>query len=213
TARFDEQQNLFWAERLDRVGVHVIYGVMGFKTHCKVALAVRRDDDGLRCYAHVGTGNYHVKTAKLYTDVGLFTCDPVLTGDVIELFHYLTGRSRKRDYAKLLVAPVNMRDRFLAMIEGEIEHHRAGRPARIIAKMNQLEDAAMLRALIRASQAGIPIDLIIRGFCTLAPGVPGYTDNIRVSSIIGRFLEHSRVYFFQNGSEDPLGGLFYIGSA
>jgi polyphosphate kinase len=213
TARFDEQQNLLWAEKLDRVGVHVIYGVMGFKTHCKVALAVRRDEDGLRCYAHVGTGNYHVKTARLYTDLGLFTCDPVLTGDVVNLFHFLTGGARGRTYHKLLVAPVTMRQRFLEMIEREIEHHRAGRPARVIAKLNQLEDREMCEALVRASRAGLSIDLIVRGFSVLPPGVPGATDNVRLISVIGRFLEHSRIYFFQNGSEDPVGGEFYIGSA
>jgi polyphosphate kinase len=212
TARFDEQQNLLWAEKLDRVGVHVIYGVMGFKTHTKVALAVRRDDDGLRCYAHIGTGNYHVKTARLYTDLGLFTCDPVLTGDVVNLFHFLTGGARGRTYHKLLVAPITMRQRFLEMIEREIEHHRAGRPARIIAKMNQLEDREMCEAIVRASRAGIPIDLIVRGFSVLAPGVPGATENVRIISVIGRFLEHSRIYFFQNGAQDSAQGEFYIGS-
>jgi polyphosphate kinase len=213
TARFDEQQNLLWAEKLDRVGVHVIYGVMGLKTHAKVALAVRRDDDGLRCYAHVGTGNYHVKTARLYTDMGLFTCDPVLTGDVVNLFHFLTGGARGRTYHMLLVAPVTMRQRFLEMIGREIEHHRAGRPARIIAKMNQLEDREMCEAIVRASRAGLPIDLIVRGFSVLAAGVSGATDNVRLISVIGRFLEHSRIYYFQNGSQDPVGGEFYIGSA
>jgi polyphosphate kinase len=213
TARFDEQQNLLWAEKLDRVGIHVIYGVMGFKTHAKVALAVRRDDDGLRCYAHVGTGNYHVKTARLYTDLGLFTCEPLLTGDVVNLFHFLTGGARGRTYHKLLVAPVTMRPRFLEMIEREIEHQRAGRPARVMAKINQLEDRAMCEAIVRASGAGVPIDLIVRGFSVLAAGVPGATDNVRIISVIGRLLEHSRIYFFRNGSADPLGGEFYIGSA
>jgi polyphosphate kinase len=213
TARFDEQQNLLWAEKLDRAGVHVIYGVMGLKTHAKVALAVRRDDDGLRCYAHVGTGNYHVRTARLYTDLGLFTCDPVLTGDVVNLFHFLTGGARGRTYHKLLVAPVTMRQRFLEMIEREIEHRRAGRPARVIAKINQLEDRELCEAIVRASGAGLPIDLIVRGFSVLAAGVPGATDSVRIVSVIGRFLEHSRIYFFQNGSQDPLGGEFYIGSA
>jgi polyphosphate kinase len=208
TARFDELQNLRWAEALDRVGVHVVYGMMGLKTHTKTALVVRQDPDGLCCYAHIGTGNYHVKTARLYTDLGLFTCDPVLTGDVVNLFHYLTGGARGRPYHKLLVAPVTMRQRFLEMIEREIAHHQAGRPAHIIAKMNQLEDAAMCEALDRASRAAVPIDLIVRGFCLLPPA-----DNRRVMSIIGRFLEHSRVYYFQNGAADPLAGEFYIGSA
>ena len=208
TARFDELQNLRWAEALDRVGVHVVYGMMGMKTHAKTALVVRQDPDGLRCYAHIGTGNYNVKTALLYVDLGLFTCDPVLTGDVVNLFHYLTGGARDRPYHKLLVAPFTMRKRFLEMIDREVSHHKAGRPARIIAKMNQLEDTAICEALVRASGEGLPIDLIVRGSCLLPPG-----ENRRVISIIGRFLEHSRVYFFQNGAADPLAGEFYIGSA
>jgi polyphosphate kinase len=213
TARFDEQTNLQMAEALEKAGVHVVYGVVGLKTHCKTTLVVRQDDDGLRCYAHVGTGNYNSKTARLYTDLGLFTCDPALTDDVANLFHYLTGRSLKRDYARLLVAPVNMRERFLALIEGEIAHRRAGRPARIIGKLNQLEDRGLCEALLAASQAGVPIDLIVRGFCVLRPGVPGVSENIRVTSVIGRFLEHSRIYYFQNGAEDAVDGRFLIGSA
>jgi polyphosphate kinase len=213
TARFDEQTNLHMAEALEKAGVHVVYGVVGLKTHCKTTLVVRQDDDSLRCYAHVGTGNYNAKTARLYTDLGLFTCDPVLTDDVANLFHYLTGRSLKRDYARLLVAPVNMRERFLALIEGEIAHHRAGRPARIIGKLNQLEDRGICEALLAASQAGVPIDLIVRGFCVLRPGVPGVSENIRITSVIGRFLEHSRIYYFRNGAEDPTDGRFFIGSA
>jgi polyphosphate kinase len=213
TARFDERHNLEVAHALEKVGVHVVYGVVGLKTHCKTTLVVRRDEDGIRSYAHIGTGNYHVKTARLYTDVGLFTCDPALTGDVMDLFHYLTGRSAKREYAKLLVAPTNMRPRFLELIAREIEHQRAGRPARIIAKMNQLQDPAICEALAHASQAGVSIDLIVRGFCVLPPGVTGVTDNLRVISILGRFLEHSRIYYFQNGAEDPLAGSFHIGSA
>ena len=213
TAQFDERSNLQLAQALEKAGVHVVYGVLGLKTHSKVALVVRLDDDGLRCYAHIGTGNYHVKTARLYTDLGLFTCDTELTSDVINLFHSLTGRSLKRDYAKLLVAPVNMRERFLAMIQREIDHHQAGRPARILAKMNQLEDRQICEALIRASQAGVDIELIVRGLCVLPPGVPGVTEHIRISSVIGRFLEHSRIFYFQNGMEDPLDGSFFIGSA
>jgi polyphosphate kinase len=212
TARFDERSNLQLAQALEKAGVHVVYGILGLKTHCKTALVVRQDDDRLRCYVHLGTGNYHVKTARLYTDVGLFTCDPDLTADVVDLFHYLTGRSLRKDYRKLLVAPVNMRQRFLAMIEQEIEHARAGRPARIIAKMNQLEDRPVLEALVKASQAGVEIDLVVRGFCLLPPGVPALTEHIRITSVIGRLLEHSRIFYFQNGQEDPLAGLFYIGS-
>ena len=212
-ARFDEARNLLWAQELQEVGAHVTYGVMGLKTHTKVALVVRQEGHDLRCYAHVGTGNYHVKTARLYTDVGLLTCDPIITKDVVNLFHYLTGCSRTPQFEKLLVAPINMRQRFLACIEREIEHHQAGRPARIVAKMNQVEDLAMGRALSAASQAGVPVDLIVRGFCCLAPGVPGWTENVRVRSVIGRFLEHSRIIHFANGQEDPLAGEFFIGSA
>jgi polyphosphate kinase len=213
TARFDERQNLQVAQALEKAGVHVVYGIVGLKTHCKTTLVVRQDDDGLRCYAHIGTGNYNVKTALLYTDLGLFTCDPVLTQDVVNLFHFLTGHSLKRDYAALLVAPVNMRERFLQWIEREVEHARAGRPAQILAKMNQLEDREVCEALLRASQAGVRIDLIVRGFCVLRPGVPGESDNIAVISVIGRFLEHSRIFWFRNGQEDPLAGDYFIGSA
>jgi polyphosphate kinase len=212
-ARFDEARNLHWAQELEKVGAHVTYGVLGLKTHTKIALVVRKEGQELRCYAHIGTGNYHVKTAKLYTDVGLMTCDRTLTSDVVNLFHYLTGYSKTPTFERLLVAPTNMRARFLEMIQREIEHRRAGRHARIIAKMNQLEDIEISRALSAASQAGVEIDLIVRGFCCLAPGVPGWTDNLRVRSIIGRFLEHSRIFYFANGQVDPLEGEYYIGSA
>jgi len=213
TARFDELQNLHWARALNQVGVHVVYGMLGLKTHTKTTLVVRSEADGVRCYAHIATGNYHIKTAGLYADLGLLTCDPILTADVVELFHSLTGGSKKRAYAKLLVAPVNMRERFLALIDREIAHCQAGRPARIIAKMNQLEDRAMCQALVRASQAGVAVHLIIRGFCVLPPGVPGFTERVRVISVIGRFLEHSRIYYFQNGAADPIQGDYFIGSA
>ncbi|MBL8800007.1 MAG: polyphosphate kinase 1 [Planctomycetia bacterium] len=213
TARFDEQQNLVMARALEKAGVHVVYGVVGLKTHSKLALVVRQDEDGLRCYAHIGTGNYHVKTARLYTDLGLFTCNPELTADVVNLFHYLTGHSRKRDYTKLLVAPVNMRQRFLELIDREIAHRQAGRPARIIAKMNQLEDPQIIAALLRASQAAVEIDLIVRGFCVLPSGLAGVSEHIRVESIIGRFLEHARIFHFRNGAAEPAAGEFYIGSA
>jgi polyphosphate kinase len=212
-ARFDEARNLLWAEALQKVGAHVTYGVMGLKTHTKVALVVRKEGHDLRCYAHIGTGNYHVKTARLYTDVGLLTCNPAITADVVNLFHYLTGCSRTPQFQKLLIAPINMRQRFLENIQREIEHQQAGRPARIIAKMNQVEDMEMARALAAASQAGVAIDLIVRGFCCLKPGVPGWTENVRVRSIIGRFLEHSRIFYFANGQTDQLAGEFFIGSA
>jgi len=212
-ARFDEQRNIRVAQMLEKAGVHVVYGVLGLKTHTKTALVVRRDPDGLRSYCHIGTGNYHAGTSRLYTDLGLFTAKPAFTQDVVELFHYLTGRSLKRDYDKLLVAPVNMRARFLHMIDREIAHQRAGRPARIIGKMNALEDRHIIRALYRAAQAGVKIDLIVRGFCTLRPGVEGLSENIRVISVIGRFLEHSRIYYFRNGTETAPDGQFFIGSA
>ena len=212
-ARFDEERNLHWANELQKAGDHVIYGVRGLKTHTKLALVVRREGEGLRTYAHIGTGNYHVKTARMYTDFGLFTCDRALTRDVVTLFHHLTGYSREPRFERLLVAPLNMRERFLELIEREAAHAREGRPARIIAKMNQLEDLPVCEALARASQAGVAVDLLVRGFCCLAPGVAGWTDNVRVRSIIGRFLEHGRAFWFRNGAEDPLDGDFYIGSA
>ena len=157
--------------------------------------------------------NYHVKTARLYTDLGLFTANPALTNDIVNLFHFLTGGSQAPSFERLLIAPVNMRERFVEMIQREIDHARAGRPARIVAKMNQLEDPKICEMLCHASQAGVRVDLIIRGFCCLIPGVPGLTDNIHIRSVIGRFLEHSRIFFFGNGSDDPLRGDFYIGSA
>jgi polyphosphate kinase len=212
-ARFDEERNIHIASALEKAGVHVVYGIVGLKTHSKTILVVRQDPDGIRSYVHLGTGNYHAQTAKLYTDLGLFTCDPDIAHDAVELFHYLTGRSLKRDYRKLLVAPVNMKDRFLAMIEREIINQNAGRPARIVAKMNSLEDRKICRALYRASQAGVKIDLIVRGFCTLRPGVEGMSETIRVQSVIGRYLEHSRIFYFRNGADNDLDGEFFIGSA
>ncbi|MFA5042604.1 MAG: polyphosphate kinase 1 [Kiritimatiellia bacterium] len=212
-ARFDEESNIYWAQVMEKAGIHVVYGLMGLKTHSKVALVIREEANGLRCYAHIGTGNYHSQTAKLYTDLGLLTCNTELTDDLVELFNFLTGRSLKREYRKLLVAPINMRERFLALIEREIVHRQAGRNAHIVAKMNSLEDDAICRALYRASQAGVEIDLIVRGFCCLKPGVPGLSERIRVMSVIGRFLEHSRLFYFRNGAVDPVQGDFFIGSA
>lgn len=213
TARFDEERNIHWAQELENAGVHVVYGVVGLKTHAKVALVIRQETEMVRCYAHLGTGNYHKETAKLYTDVGLFTCKPEFTDDVVELFHFLTGRSLKRSYEKLLVAPINMKDKILKMIQKETEFAKAGKSARIIVKCNSLEDVSVGRALYEASQAGVRIDLIVRGFCCVRPKVPGLSENIRVISIIGRFLEHSRILYFQNGATDLLDGEFYIGSA
>lgn len=208
-ARFDEQRNLELAQKLEKAGVHVVYGFVGLKTHTKLAMVVRNEPDGLRTYCHIGTGNYNSKTASLYTDLGMFTCNPALTDDVIDLFHFLTGRSLKRDYRKLLVAPVNMRDRFLSKIRREIEHAKAGRVGRIIAKMNALQDPRIINALYEASNAGVKIDLLVRGFCCLRPGVAGMSENIRVYSIMGRFLEHSRIFYFHNDGN----GEYYIGSA
>jgi polyphosphate kinase len=212
-ARFDEERNLHWAAELERAGAHVIFGVRGLKTHAKTALVVRQEPSGLRSYAHIGTGNYHLRTARLYTDVGLFTCDPGLTRDVVNLFHYLTGHSQAPQCDKLLVAPSTMRSRFLELIAREIEHQRLGRPARIIAKMNQLEDPEIIASLCEASGAGVSIDLVVRGLCCLRPGIANRRESVRVRSIIGRFLEHSRIFHFAAGREDPLEGEFYIGSA
>jgi polyphosphate kinase len=212
-ARFDEERNLHWAAELERAGAHVTVGNATLKTHAKVALVVRREAGGLRTYAHIATGNYHVKTARLYSDVGLFTCDAALTGDVVKLFHHLTGRSDAPPFSTLLVAPQAMRERFLALVRRETEHRRAGRPARIIVKMNQLDDSAMIAALGEASRAGVPIDLIVRGFSCMRPAVDGFSDTVRIRSIIGRFLEHSRIFHFAAGHDDPLAGDFFAGSA
>ncbi len=212
-ARFDEERNIHWSRELESVGAHVVFGVSGLKTHSKTALVVRREDTGMRCYAHIATGNYHTRTAKLYEDIGLLTTDPRITGDVVTLFNFLTGRSRTPAFGALLIAPIYMRARFVELVEREIANHEAGRPARIVCKMNQLEDKEMCALLVRASQAGVPIQLIVRGLCCLAPGVPGLTENISIRSIVGRFLEHSRIFHFADGSDDPLEGTFLIGSA
>ncbi|MCL5270911.1 MAG: polyphosphate kinase 1 [bacterium] len=208
-ARFDEANNIEWVRTLERAGAHVSYGFVGLKTHCKTMLIVRDEPEGIRRYAHIGTGNYHTGTARLYTDLGLLTTDPMVCQDVADLFNYLTGHSNFVDYRKLLVAPVNMRQRFLEMIRREIRLSTPDNPGRILAKMNQLEDPEIIQALYEASQAGVQIDAIVRGFCCLRPGVPGLSENIRIMSIIGRFLEHSRIFYFQNGGEPE----YYIGSA
>ncbi len=212
-ARFDEERNLHWSRELEKVGAHVVFGVSGLKTHSKAALVIRQEESGIRAYAHIGTGNYHARTARLYEDVGLLTADPAVTRDVVTLFHFLTGRSRTPTFEKLVVAPMTMRAEFVRLIEREIANHEAGRPARIVAKLNQLEDPEICALLSRASQAGVPVELIVRGLCCLAPGVPGLTENMRIRSIVGRFLEHSRIYHFAAGSDDPLDGEFLIGSA
>ncbi len=212
-ARFDENRNVRFARLLEKNGVHVAYGVVGLKTHCKCSLVVRREEGGLRCYAHLGTGNYNPRTAQLYTDIGILTCDPAICDDVVSVFNFLTGRSQKRDYKELIIAPHAMRDRFIELIDGEIAVARAGGHGRVIAKMNSFEDPTMMHKLYEASQAGVKITLMVRGFCCLRPGVPGLSDNIDVLSIVGRFLEHSRVFFFGRGEADPLDGAWYIGSA
>jgi len=212
-ARFDEERNLHWVAELERAGAHVTFGMVGLKTHAKLALVVRKEASGLRSYVHIGTGNYHVRTARLYADIGLFTCNPAITRDVVNLFHHLTGRSQTPDCAELLVAPATMRPRLLDLIRREIANKRANLPARIIAKMNQLEDPEIIEALCEAAAAGVPVDLIVRGFCCLRPGVPARTEGLRVRSIIGRFLEHSRIFHFAAALEDPAAGDFLIGSA
>jgi polyphosphate kinase len=212
-ARFDEERNLHWASELERAGAHVTFGVPGLKTHAKLALVVRKEPTGLRSYVHIGSGNYHVRTARLYADFGLFTCNPTITRDVVNLFHFLTGHSKNPISAALLVAPVTMRPRLIELIRREMANKRAGLPARIVAKMNQLEDPELIEAICEAASAGVPIDLIIRGFCCLRPGVAGLTEGVRVRSIIGRFLEHSRIFHFAAGREDPIQGDFLIGSA
>jgi len=212
-ARFDEERNLHWAAELERVGAHVTYGITGLKTHAKTAMVVRKEAGGLRCYVHLGTGNYNVKTAHLYADVGLLTCHPQIAHDVVDLFHYLTGHADAPRSSTLLVAPTTLRKGLLDLIQREVEHQKAGRPARIVGKMNQLEDPDIIEALVEASGAGVPIDLIVRGLCCLRPGVPGRTERIRIRSIVGRFLEHSRIFHFANGRDAPVDGEFFIGSA
>ncbi len=208
-ARFDEANNIAWARTLENYGVHVVYGVPGLKTHTKTALVVRREPDGIRRYVHIGTGNYHSRTARLYTDIGLFTCSASIGADVSDLFNALTGFSRQQLYRKLLVAPANMRLRIVEMIDREAAHVRAGGSGRIIAKMNALVDPDAILALYRASAAGVKIDLIVRGVCCLRAGMPGVSENITVRSIIGRFLEHSRLFYFGNNGAPE----YYIGSA
>ena len=208
-ARFDERRNIGWARALEEAGAHVVHGLPGLKTHAKALLIVRREGSGVGHYVHVGTGNYHAKTARLYEDFGLFTCDPDVVADVAALFNALTGAARPPGYRKALVAPDRMRDGLLTEIEKTVEAHRAGKPARIVMKMNALVDRRCIRALYEASQAGVPVDLNIRGICCLRAGVPGVSENISVVSVVGRFLEHARVYGFQRDSERR----YYIGSA
>jgi polyphosphate kinase len=208
-ARFDEQHNIEWARRLDEAGVHVVYGILGLKTHGKVTLVVRREGDSLKRYVHIASGNYNPTTSCTYTDVGMVTADDEIGADATELFNYLTGCSRQMEYRKILVAPVNLREKMTALIDREVRHLQAGRPAYIVAKLNRLADKQMIEKLYEASNFGVKIDLIVRGICMLRPGVPGLSENITVRNIVGRFLEHSRVFYFANGGEEEV----YIGSA
>ncbi|MFN7998202.1 MAG: polyphosphate kinase 1 [Bryobacteraceae bacterium] len=208
-ARFDEESNIEWARALEREGVHVVYGLLGLKTHCKLLMVVRREAGAIRRYIHMATGNYNTVTAHLYTDIGMLTCDEDLGADATDLFNYLTGYSAKKDYRKLLVSPVNLRERFETMIKREIAHQVKGEQGHLIFKMNALVDPQVIRLLYQASQAGVKVDLLVRGICCLRPGVPGVSENIQVVSVVGRFLEHSRIYYFRNAGEEEI----YLGSA
>ncbi|MGC2108808.1 MAG: polyphosphate kinase 1 [Candidatus Korobacteraceae bacterium] len=208
-ARFDEESNIGWARKLEEYGVHVVYGLVGLKVHCKALLIVRKEGDMIRRYAHLSTGNYNSATAQLYTDIGMMTCDPDIGADCTDLFNFLTGYSAKRSYRKLLVAPVTLRPSFEHLIEREIEHQKSGRGGHLILKMNALVDKKMIQLLYQASQAGVKVQLLVRGICCLIPGIPGISDNITVTSIVGRFLEHSRIFYFHNGGNAEV----YLGSA
>jgi len=208
-ARFDEKHNIEWAQKLDEAGVHVVYGIVGLKTHGKCTLVVRREGDALKRYVHVASGNYNPTTSCTYTDLGLFTVNDEIGRDATELFNYLTGFSEQHQYRKLMVAPVELREKFNALLDREIEHKRMGRPARVIAKINRLADLEIIEKLYEVSRAGVEVDLIVRGICVLRPGIPGLSENIRVRSIVSRFLEHSRVFWFANGGNEEA----YIGSA
>ncbi|MCC6419995.1 MAG: polyphosphate kinase 1, partial [Gemmataceae bacterium] len=208
-ARLDEERNILWARELEKAGVHVVFGFVGLKTHCKVALVVRREEDGIRRYVHLATGNYNPQTARIYTDLGYFTCHPDFCEDASALFNYLTGYCELPQWRKLIVAPSRMQAFVIERLEQEAANQRAGRPGRVIAKINGLLEPAVVQALYRASQAGVKIDLICRGICALRPQVPGVSENIRVVSIVDRFLEHSRIFYFENNGDPQV----YIGSA
>jgi len=208
-ARFDEEHNIEWAKRLSESGVHVVYGLVGLKTHSKVTLVVRREQDGLKTYTHISTGNYNPTTSRLYTDLGLLTNDPVIGDDATDVFNFLTGFSIQKEYSRLMVAPLNLRKRMMNLIKRETEHALAGRPAHIMAKINRLTDLNIIEALYEASQAGVKIDLIVRGACMIRPGEPGLSQTIHVRSIVGQFLEHSRIFYFANGGDEEV----FIGSA
>ncbi len=208
-ARFDEENNIGWAKQLERAGVHVVYGLVGLKTHAKLALVVRKEQDGLHRYVHLGTGNYNPVTARIYTDLSYFTCREDITSDASEVFNFLTGYSKREGFRKLAVAPINLRERFTATVQREIDHARQGKAGHIILKMNSLTDVKIMEKLYEASMAGVKVDLFVRGICCLRPGVKGVSENIRVVSIVGRFLEHSRVFYFANGGKPEI----YLSSA
>src|SRR5262249_19974699 len=208
-ARFDEEANIRWARALEEVGAHVVYGLVGYKTHCKACLVVRQEADGIRRYCHLATGNYNVRTAGVYADLGLFTCRPTFGEDLTELFNLLTGYARPMGFHHLIVAPTELRDALVERIRREAGHARAGRPARLVAKMNSLVDQRLVEELSAASQAGGAVDLIVRGICCLRPGVPGRTERVRVVSIVDRFLEHARIFYFQNGGDEE----YFLASA
>jgi len=208
-ASFDEESNIGWAKRLESAGVHVIYGLLGLKTHSKVVLVIRKEGEGIRRYMHLGTGNYNAVTAQLYEDLGMFTVDDAIGADATDLFNYLTGYSNKQEYRKLLVAPINLRARMVDLIQREVDHQQEKGNGHLIFKMNALVDKHMIQHLYRASQAGVKVDLLVRGICCLRPGLEGISDNIQVTSIVGRFLEHSRIYYFHNDGQEEV----YLGSA
>jgi polyphosphate kinase len=208
-ARFDEESNIGWARMLEREGVHVVYGLLGLKTHSKIALVVRKEGDGIRRYLHLATGNYNVHTAQIYEDIGMFTSVEEFGEDATDLFNYLTGYSAKNDYRKLLVAPINLRQRMEQLIQREMEHQVKGESGHLIFKVNSLVDKHMIQLLYKASQVGVKVDLFVRGMCCLRPGLPKISENIRVFSIVGRYLEHSRIYYFRNGGNREI----FVGSA
>ncbi len=208
-ARFDEESNIGWARKLEKEGVHVVYGLLGLKTHSKVAMVIRKEGDGIRRYLHMATGNYNAITAQVYEDIGMFTCDEAMGADATDLFNYLTGYSSKKEYLKLLVAPINLRRRMEELIKREIDVQKKGGQGHLIFKVNSMVDKKMIQLLYQASQAGVKIDLFVRGICCMRPGIPGVSDNIQITSIVGRFLEHSRIYYFKNGDNEEI----YLGSA
>jgi len=208
-ATFDEESNMGWAHLLEQAGVNVIHGVPGFKTHCKIGMILRQEKEGLRRYIHLATGNYNTITSQIYEDLGMFTCDEIMGEDAASLFDFLTGHATDQHYQKFLVAPFNLRQRLEALIRREMEYGKSGLPARLIFKVNSLTDSRTIDLLYEASQSGVQIDLFIRGMCCLRPGVKGISENIRVTSIVGRFLEHSRIFYFLNGGQEQI----YLGSS